>query len=344
VYSHLALLLAAAVLAGPATAADGDPAAAPAALDYTDPSELFSLRLPGKWDRWEPEMVASIVGQTQWPETTAIFSMALDPEHYTCPCLWVARFENDSPGVNFRREIQRGTYGAAPLERLTAGPDRPTAWTQDPSQFFFDAERYLVWGWGEQTDAEGEPQRVLTVYAPSTTATAALMFVATPNMFDFYVPKFVAVADTLSVQGLPTEAERAAAAEPGSVARRGSTLLAATAAGFLALVVAAGVSGARRGGAGFAVKCACLAVLSSTVFLGNFVVAFNDGEGWVHSMRVGHAFSYALAGVCLVPGIFVGVTRWRRGANSGRLTRAWIWGSLLALVLVIQELAKNIKS
>jgi hypothetical protein len=344
VYRHLALLLAAAVLA-PAAAAEEEPAAASAGLDYTDPSQFVSLRLPGQWDRWQPELVAQIVGQAgQWPETTAIFSMALDPENYTCPCLWVARFENADTPVDFRKEIQRGTYTAGGLERLTAGADRVPAWTDDPSQFFFDEKRVVVWGWGEQTDADGQAQRVATLYAPSATATAALMFVATPNMFDFYVPKFVAIVDTLDVRGKPTPAERAAAAKPGTRARRGNLVLGGMAAGVLALVVAAAVSGARRGGAGFAVKCAVLALLSSTVFIGNFVVAFNDGEGWEHGMRVGHSLSYALTSVCLIPGIFLGVTRWRRGANSGRLTRAWIWGTLLSLVLVIQELAKNVKS
>jgi hypothetical protein len=168
------------------------------------------------------------------------------------------------------------------------------------------------------------------------------MFQATPNMFDFHVTKYLAIMDGLALRDQPTPAERAAAAEPGRRERRVQHGLAGTAAGVLALVVVAGVLGARRGGPGLAVRCVGLALLSSTLFLGNFVVAFDDTEQLEHGIRVSHAFGYALAGACLLPGIFLGVTRLRRGAGSGRLTRAWLWGSLAALALLLSEAAQRL--
>jgi hypothetical protein len=338
------LLLLLTLLPLSSTTAQEDPLpGASEALSYADPTGFLSLRLPEHWERWSPETTQRILANlAPWPQTTSIFSLARSPDSFTCPCVWVARLESGTE-KKYLDAVEHGAYPEAAFERI-GGSDRVVPFTPKDERYFHDAGRGVLWGWQDHASPSGRSNRVAIVYVPTQTATAVLMFQATPELFDASIAEFVQIVDSLEVQPrvrpgriLPTPppplAEQASA--PASALQPiplVPPLVRPMGAVLLLLLLFAGVYGACENGARYAIKCMVLVVITGSVFLGNLVVDVRGplGAGLPDQPGVPTAIGQGLAAALAIPIAFAVIAKWRSGKKRTQLANAWLLGSIVA--------------
>ncbi len=228
---------------------------------YSDAEERFSVRFPKEWDEVDSRIVRQLVeGEDFWPYDTAVLYLDLDRERYTCPCVWLARLPNRSLEMDLVADLSADVYETASLEKV-AGSGRVPPLHESRYNLFLDADRDVVWGWADGKDEDGDRWREVNVYVPTADGTLVIMYTATPNMFDFYVPKVIEIIDTAEVHWTPLErvglAVEEAISNPTSLATpEARSVLLIPGALVLAAVLGAGGWGWRARGAGFAVRCA----------------------------------------------------------------------------------------
>jgi hypothetical protein len=228
---------------------------------YTDAEERFSVRFPKEWDEVDSRIVRQLLEEEDfWPYDTAVLYLDLDSERYTCPCVWLARLPNRSLEMDLMADLSAEVYETASLEKV-AEAGRVPPLHESRYNLFLDADRGVVWGWADGQDEDGDRWREANVYLPTADGTLVIMYTATPNMFDFYASKVIAIIDTAEVHWTPFErvglAVDEAIANPMSLATpEARSVLLIPGALLLAVVLGAGGWGWRARGAGFAIRCA----------------------------------------------------------------------------------------